>query len=146
MSRDYIGGSRCADSKIGRLWDAVTVSADGTQYILGVDTVDFLSLHLHTASGGSLVAAVKIYLSDSYMPNSQTPQDESTAIVAGNWVEITSECVGIIAITGASAIDQVIIPQRTGTAGRIQTTYIRIVIDWTSGTGVLSGWWHGRRG
>lgn len=136
-------GSTCNNSKIGRIWDALAVSAD-TSYIFGIDEIDFVSFQLHVASGGTLVAAPKVLISDSYQPNPQTPQDETTALVAGNWVDITAECVGIIAITGAGAQEQIIIPQRTGTAGRLQVTYVKLTVDQSTGAGTVSMWFHGR--
>lgn len=138
-------GTQSENSKLGRFLDGATVAAD-TQFILGVDRIDFASIHLNVAAGGSLVAAVKIYLSDSYQPNPSNIQDETLAIVPGNWVEITSECVGIVAITGAGVQNQIVIPQRTGTAGRIQASALRIVIVRASGSGTVSGWYFGRSG
>lgn len=142
----YIAGRHSFDAREnGRLMDAATVAAD-TDILIPIDNIDFASIHVHVASGGSLVAAAKVYLSDSYIPNASAIQTEASAIVAGNWVEITSECVGIVAITGASAQDQIIIPQRTGTAGRITGTWLRLRIDQASGSGVVSVWWHAKKG
>lgn len=142
-------GSTCNNSKIGKIptLDTTTVTAD-VSFILGVDEIDFLTLQLHVASGGNLAAAPKVFISDSYQPNPQTPQDETTALVAGNWVEITASCIGIVAIAGAGAQDQMIVPQRTAavaqTAGRLTNTYVKLTVAFTSGSGVVSGWYHGR--
>lgn len=142
-------GSCANNSKIGRLTglNADTVTAD-VSVILGVDEIDFLTLQLHVAAGGNLVAAAKVFVSNSYQPNPQTPQDEATALVAGNWVEITSQCIGIVAITGAGAQDQMIVAQRTAavaqTAGRLTNTYVKLTLAFASGSGVVSGWFHGR--
>ena len=144
MSR-YIAGSRCNGSDPGLMpgFNKVAIGAADVQSIIGVDAIDMMSAHLHVASGGSAVAAVKVYASNSYSPGANV-QDETAALVPGNWVEITAECVGIVAITGAGAQDMIVIPQRTGTAGKIMFTYLRFVIAHTSGAGTLTGWSHGR--
>ncbi len=142
----YVQGTRSNLLAGGIIFPAGTaIGAADVQYVISTDCLDFMSIHLATAAGGSAVAAVKVYLSDSYIPNPSNEQDESLALNAGNWVEITSECVGIVAITGASAINQLIIPQRTGTAGRIKATWLRIIVVHTSGAGTISGWYHGSR-
>ncbi len=142
----YIQGTRSNMLAPGIIFPAGTaIGAADVQFIIETDALDFMSIHLTTAAGGSAVAAVKVYLSDCYIPSPSNEQDESSALNPGNWVEITSECVGIVAITGASAISQLIIPQRTGTAGRIKATWLRVIIVHTSGTGTVTGWYHGSR-
>lgn len=142
-------GSTTNNSKIGKLTglDAATVTAD-VSVILGIDEIDFITLQLHVAAGGNLAAAPKVLISNSYQPNPQTPQDETTALVAGNWVDITASCIGIVAIAGAGAQEQMIVPQRTAavaqTAGRLTNTYVKLTLSVASGSGVVSGWFHGR--
>ncbi len=144
----YIAGRHSFDARDNGVltgFSAATIAAD-TSVLIPIDCVDFTSIHVHVASGGSLVAAAKVLISDSYIPNPAFVQDETKAIVPGNWVDITAECVGIVAITGASAQDQIIIPQRTGTAGRIIATWLKLTIDQASGSGTVTIWWHGIKG
>ena len=142
----YIQGARSNNpAGGGHIFAAAAIGGADVQFLIATDCLDFMSIHLAVAAGGNAVAAVKIFLSDSYMPNGSNEQDETLAIVPGNWVEITSECVGIVAITGASAQNQMVIPQRTGTAGRIKATWLKVLVAHTSGAGTLDGWYHGSR-
>ncbi len=142
----YIQGTRSNLLSGGIIFPAGTaIGGADVQWLIATDTLDYMSIHLAVAAGGNAVVAPQIFLSDSYQPNPASEQDETTALNAGNWVEITSECVGIVAITGASAQTQLIIPQRTGTAGRIKATWLKIVLKHTSGAGTVSGWYHGSR-
>ncbi len=138
-------GSRSNYPASGVIFTAAAIGGADVQYLIAADCLDFMSIHLHTHASGNAVAAVNIFLSDSYQPNPSNEQDESIALTPGNWVEITAECVGIVAITGASAIDQFVIPQRTGGAGRIKATWLKINIKHTSGAGVLDGWYFATR-
>ena len=142
----YIQGARSNNSAGGgHIFAGVAIGAADVQFLVATDCLDFMSIHLSVAAGGNAVAAVQIFLSDSYMPNPSNEQDETLALTPGNWVEITSECVGIVAITGASAQNQLVIPQRTGTSGRIKATWCKILVKHTSGAGTLDGWYHGSR-
>lgn len=142
----YIQGARSNNpAGGGHIFDAVTIGVADKQFLIATDCLNYMSIHLAVAAGGNAVAAVKVFLSDSYMPNAGNEQDETLAIIPGNWVEITSECVGIVAITGAGAQTQMVVPQRTGTAGRIKATWLKVQIAHTSGTGTIDGWYHGSR-
>jgi hypothetical protein len=137
----HITGSRAVDSNPGKFVDSTAFAATATYYF-AIDTVDMLSIHLHVAAGGSLDATVTVSVSNSYKPGSDNTA--ANAIVPFNGVDITAQCLGITAITGASAQDQMIVIQRTGSASRINATWAAVTITRNSGTGTLQGWYHGK--
>lgn len=136
-------GAQAQDSGAGHIMNALDGSAN-QQFIVETDAIDKLTFH--TVTSGTLAGTWKVYVSNSWQAGSPSAQDETLALVAGNWVEITAECIGIVNPAGAASVGMIDV-SREDTHGRCPTVgalAVRLTWTKTSGAGNLDVWMMGR--
>jgi hypothetical protein len=143
----HIGGAQAVFgggvSTPGHFWSAVDGTANQA-WIFDVDMADLMSLHIVT-SGTLTGGTFKVFVSNSYSPGAANTQDETKAQTAGNWVDITSQCLGIVNPSGGTSDSHVVVCRSDGNAAHaivpmVCATWVKIT--WTAGTGTgnIDGW------
>lgn len=111
---------------------AISGTSAITLLIFEMAKADNFSLELDFA--GTVTGPVTVLMSNSYNPNMNDPQDESIALNAGHWIDVTSRYT-------ADYTD----PAGSATSGEIHGTFVeaawlKVVITPASGSGTVDGY------
>jgi hypothetical protein len=115
---------------------AVSGTDEITVLIFEMAKADNFSLHLIWT--GTIDGPFKVYMSNSYNPNPEFPQDETKALNPGNWVDVTTRYTADTSDPGGGAGETEI----HGTF--VECAYLKVTLTPGSGSGVLDGYLSGK--
>lgn len=87
---------------------------------------------------GDITADVKVYMSNSYNPKLDDPQNEAVALTPGNWVDTGSRYLADFTAPAGSAGSSEI------HGSSVECAWLKVVIDPASGSGAVDGYLSGK--